>query len=81
LVVVSQKADLATSHHKIDALARIGTIPDNIAETVDLVDSLSLNILQNCFECLEITMDIADDRSFHRWSPLFVHMVSSLTHH
>lgn len=72
--MVSQKANLAMPHHKIDALSRIGAVPDDITETVDLVDSLTLNVLQNGFECLEITMDIADDRSFHRWLPLLVHM-------
>ncbi len=53
LVVVAEQDHLAL-HHQIDALARIGAVADDVAETVDLGDRLLLDVLEDRLQGLEL---------------------------
>ena len=64
LVVIAQQADLALHDH-VDALAGIGAVADQVAEAVDLGDSLAADVGKHGLEGLEVAVDIADEGSFH----------------
>src|SRR5438067_875309 len=60
LVVVPQQTHFARQH-AVDALPRVGSVPDDIAEAVDLLDPLLLDVGQYRLERLEVPMYVADD--------------------
>jgi hypothetical protein len=62
--MVAQQTDLAL-HDQIDALARIGTVADQVAEAVDLGDSLAADIGKHGLKGLDVAVEIADEGSFH----------------
>src|SRR5262249_40332908 len=64
LIVVAQQAHVAR-HDQVDAFARVGTVADDVTETVDFGDPLLLDICQHGLETFEVAMDIADDSSLH----------------
>ena len=64
LVVIAQEAHLAL-HGQIDALARIGTVADNIAQAEDLGDPLGTNVGQHSLKCFEVAVNVADEGSLH----------------
>ncbi len=64
LVVISQDGELEF-HHLIDAFARIGTIAHDIAEAVDAVALLTLDVGQDGLQRVDVAVDIANYRSFH----------------
>ena len=51
--------------HAIDALARIGTVADDVAQAVDLLDAAGLRIGQHGLERFEVAVDVADNGPFH----------------
>ena len=61
LIVISEQADLGFFHHQIDALQRIGTVTDRIAETKNLVRPLQLNVFQHRVQGFEVTVNVTDD--------------------
>lgn len=62
LIMISQQAQLQI-HHEVDALSGIGAISDYVAKAVDFGDPLAANVCQNGLQCLEITVNVADQRS------------------
>jgi hypothetical protein len=61
LVVVAQEHQLAV-HHQVDALARVGAVPDHVSEAVDLADAQRLDVGQHGLEGFQVPVDVADDR-------------------
>ena len=62
LVVVAQENQPAV-HDEVDALARIGSVPDHVAEAIDsLIHVLLADVVQHRAKGFQITVDIADDR-------------------
>src|SRR5207245_947456 len=59
LVMVAQKDNLAL-HHQVNALAGIGPIAYDIAQAIDLGNTVFIDIVQNGSETFQITVDIAD---------------------
>ena len=59
LIVIAEQAGVAL-HHQIDALTGVRTVTDDIAEAVNLFDSLRLDIGEDGFQSLEIAVDVAD---------------------
>src|SRR5690606_27212287 len=49
-------------NHQVQALARIGSIPDNISEAVDFGHALATNMLKHRLQCFKIAVNVADDR-------------------
>ena len=68
LVVIAQQADFAL-RDQIHALAGIRPIAHDISETVDVLDGLLRDVLEDRLEGLEVAMDIADDRLHNSGSP------------
>jgi len=66
--VIAEQDDLAF-HDEVDALARIGTVADDVAKTVNLGHILCGNVRQDCRERLEIAVDVADDGFHNPHSP------------
>ncbi len=64
LIVISQQAYRAL-HHQIDALARVRTIADNIAQAIHFRDALLTNISAP-LEGFEVAMDVADQCTLHK---------------
>ncbi len=64
LVMVAEQAHLALRDF-VDHFTRIRTIADQIAETIDLGNSLVSNVGQHRLEALDIAVDIANEGSFH----------------
>src|SRR5262249_37532072 len=67
LIVVAEQDDFAFAD-QVDALARVGTVADNVAQAVDLSDFVLIDIVHDGLEAFQVAMDIADER-FHRRSP------------
>ena len=61
LVVIAQQHELGI-HDKVDALARIRTVTDDVAQAINLSNSQRFNIRQHGLESLQITVDVANDR-------------------
>ena len=66
LVVVAQQGHLAGLHHPIDALARIGTVADDVAQAKNLGDPLRLDVVEHHFQGFEVPMNITDQSAAHR---------------
>ena len=67
LVVIAEQAGLAR-HHEIDALARVWAVTDDVAEAVNLLDSLLFDVREDSLKGLEVGVDIADNCS--QWQPV-----------
>jgi hypothetical protein len=65
--VVAQQDDLAATH-QIDTFTRIGAVPHNVSQTVNLGYVMFVDVLQNRKESLVVTVDVADNR-LHDASP------------
>ena len=65
LVVVAQQHHAAAITDEFHALAGIRPVADHIAEAVDGVNLLPVDILQDRAERLHIAVDVADDGPFH----------------
>src|SRR5262245_13931011 len=63
--MISQNRQLALDDYLIQALARIGPIADNIAQTVDFPNPLSANIRHHDGKRFQSRVDIADQGSLH----------------
>ncbi len=63
LVVIAQQHHLAL-HDQVDAFARIGTVADDVAQTINLGNIVFVDIVQNGGEAFQIAVDIADE-GFH----------------
>ena len=64
LIVIAQQTNRAI-HDQVHAFARVGTVPHNITQAVNFIDALGSNVGEDGLQCLEIAMNIADDRPFH----------------
>ena len=60
LIMVAAQAESRALDNQIEALARTGTIPDDISQTDDILDASAIDVSQNGFERLEIAMNIGD---------------------
>src|SRR5262249_41958325 len=74
LIVIAEQHDLAMLHDQVDALARVGAVADHVAQTVNVLYALIFNVLQDCLQRLQVTVDVADN-GFHAgfldsWLPL-----------
>ena len=49
--------------HTIDTFARVRPVPDDVAETVDLLNPLPLDVGQDGLKGIEISMNVAKNRS------------------
>ncbi len=63
LVVISKNGDFSVVDHQINTFPRIGAVPDDITQTVDLFDPLRPNILQDRLQGFQVSMDVADNGS------------------
>jgi hypothetical protein len=63
--VIAKQDDFAIVHDMIQAFTRIGPIAHNIPQAIDFVHLLIGNMRKHRLQCLEITMDITNDRAFH----------------
>ncbi len=63
------RRDLAGLHHPIDALARIGTVADDVAQAKNLGDPLRLDVVEHHFQGFEVPMNITDQSTAHRGEP------------
>src|SRR5262249_15980240 len=66
LVMVAQERSLAVVHLQVDALGRVGTVNDDVAQAVDLGHPLRLDVVENNLQGLKVPMDIADQGAAHR---------------
>jgi hypothetical protein len=60
LIVISQETHLAR-HHPVDTLARVRSVTNNVAETVNLRNPLCLNVRQNRIQRFQVTVDVTDE--------------------
>jgi hypothetical protein len=67
--MIAEKTHRNLFPDEFDALNRIGTIPDGIAETINFGDPLVLDVLQHSLKCFEVAVYVADNCSFHGTSP------------
>jgi len=67
LIVVTQQHHAAAVANEFHALAGIRPVADNIPKAIDGIDPLAVDIFKHGAECLEITVDVADDSPLH-WS-------------
>ncbi len=65
LIVIAQQRHLAI-HHTINALARIRTVPDNVAEAIDRIAILLFDVREDGFQPFQVAVNVANDRSFQR---------------
>ncbi len=63
LVMVAEQRRRAMFADPIDTLARVRTVSDDVAETVDLINPLLLDVGQYGVKGIEISMNVAKDRS------------------
>ena len=63
LVVISEQAN-ATLHNLIDTLFWVRSVPYGIAQTEDFFYAELANVSQDSRECLDVAVDVADQRSF-----------------
>jgi hypothetical protein len=68
LVVVAEDHEAAAIANDRGALARIGAVADDIAEAIDGVHPLPVDILEHRAERLEIAVNVADDGPLHSCS-------------
>jgi hypothetical protein len=61
--MVAEQRSGAEFPDSVDALARVRAVSDDVAETVDLVNPLPLDVGQDRFKGIEISMNVAKDRS------------------
>src|SRR5580765_718202 len=59
LIVIAEQCDFAL-HYQVDAFTRIGPVTDHIAQTVNLVNFLVLDVLEDCFQRLQVAVYIAN---------------------
>ncbi len=62
LVMVAQQTHVQI-HHEVNALGRIRTVSDNVAQTVDLSHTFPANISQDGCQRFEVAVNIANQRS------------------
>jgi len=62
VVMVSQERNLKVEA-KVNALARIGTVADNVPQTEEATDSLSPNVTQDSQEGLQVAVNVTDNRN------------------
>jgi hypothetical protein len=62
--VVSQEADSRFVDHKVEALARVWTVADDVAEAENLFDALTARVFQDGLERFQIAVNIANDGPF-----------------
>lgn len=65
LIVVAQDRPFAAPHDQVKALARIGSITDDVAQTIDIVDTDGINVGYDSLQGFQVTVDIADQCSLH----------------
>jgi hypothetical protein len=70
--VISHQAPLTSLGDQIDALLRIGAIPNDVAKGKNPINASTVDIRQHCFERREIRVDIADECSSHRFSRMIL---------
>ena len=68
LVVIAQQAS-GTFHGPVNALARVGAVADNIAQTVDFLNPLPTNVGQRRLKPFEVSVNIANDGSQRKIAP------------
>jgi hypothetical protein len=66
--VVAQDAHLAPAHDLIQALTWIGTIPDNVTQTVDLRNTLAPDVVQNYPQGFHVPVDVAYQCPFQNFA-------------
>jgi hypothetical protein len=64
--VIAQQTDAAASDDQIQALARVGAVSDNVAQTVDFINALIGDMREHGLQGFEVAVNIADDRALHR---------------
>ena len=61
IVVAPQDAQECLGTQKLDALGRLGSVADNIAETEKLADALALDVRQYGLQRRQVGMDVTED--------------------
>ena len=69
LIVVAQNRDLTRIHDPVQALARIGTVADDVAQAVDLRHALLANVLQDHLQGFDVRVNITDEGPLHDLLP------------
>ena len=54
-------------HHLVDTFAGVGTVPNNVAQAIDLRNPLPANVCQDRLESFQVGVDITDDRAQRRF--------------
>ena len=75
LIVVPQQAH-GTVSYPINAFSRVGSIADDIAQAVDLLDRFTPDVFEHGFEGFEVAVDVADEGSAHEGYPREIRSVS-----
>jgi hypothetical protein len=60
-IVISTDGQCASFFDQVDAGRRIRTVPHNISQTEDVLDSFSINFDQHCFESRQVGVDVGKD--------------------
>ena len=68
LIVVPENTALRL-HHTIDAFAGIGTVTDDVSQTISLFNPLRLDVSQHRSQRFEVAVNVADQGSQIRISP------------
>ena len=70
LIVVPQNDLLASLSDDRQALTRVGAVTDHIAEAVDRVNLLLVDVSEDGVQRLKVAVDITDDGEFHGCFPV-----------
>jgi hypothetical protein len=62
IIVIANHANIHL-HDKVQALSGIWTIANDVTQTEDSLNILSLDVLEHRFECFEVTVNVANNRS------------------
>jgi hypothetical protein len=71
LIVIAQDRQLAATNDRVEALARIRAIADNVAQTVDLGDPPLADVVQHRSQSGIVAVDVADEGSLHEATPCY----------
>ena len=71
LIVIAQDRQLAATNDRVEALARIRAIADNVAQAVDLGDPPLADVVQHRSQRGIVAMDVADEGSLHEAMPCY----------
>jgi hypothetical protein len=61
LIVISQQREFALGHHSIDTFTRVRPVAHNVAQTVNLGNSLAGNVRKDCLQRFQISVDVAEN--------------------